>query len=427
MTVCIATSNYAPHTGGIATCYGHLATLLTAAGHNVVVLVPAYDHSGSDTVNEENGITVVRLAATYHRYYKKYVRWFPSGGLDAATWIAAGKAMHEWLLNNRQQYTIDIIETGDYGGLGVFLMDNNLPPVVITGHGTFTQLSQYNVVKEDVQTRLVRELEEAALRHADGIIAHSPANRQELETIAGKPVVLLAAPWQTGKGVKGTTGDYAIVAGGLQMIKGAAAMAEAVEKIVATHPGFQLYWIGGDTYTAPGAGKMSDYLANQFPAIWGKQFAWLNELNHEETKAKISGALLVIIPSAWEAFNYVALEAGEAGKAMVMTDKTGAAYMFTDKKDAWIVPVTRLAETITDIWEQKEKAAAIGEQAATTVEAFYNTHDAAAERISYYKTVVANNTPGKQPAAATILNRYNRPGMIFYYSIKKMIKKMIGR
>ena len=100
MTICIATSNYFPDTGGIATYSRRLATLMANAGHKAIVLTIALeatinDEDGVET--EENGIVIIKFRKSFYTHYNYYRKYFKQGSMDAPYWIAMGFAMQEWL------------------------------------------------------------------------------------------------------------------------------------------------------------------------------------------------------------------------------------------------------------------------------------------------------------------------------------------
>lgn len=433
MTICIATSNFPPQTGGIATFYGHLAALLTKEGHRVIVLMPDNNttEDKGDEVIEKNGLAIILLKKTYRNYLAEYTPYFPAGGLNAAGWIAAGLAMKDWLVQNYKAYNIDIIEASDYGGLGIFLLSKKLPPVVITGHGTFTQLCRYNEVKEDSQTELVRKLELLSLQKADVVIAHSPQNLADLEQLTKRAISFATAPWSgTEKENTTVSDDTVFVAGGLQKVKGAVAMAEAVTICAKQNENFRLYWAGGDTYTAPGATKMSEYLEKTFPVIWNKNFIWLNELSHADSMDKMARAGIVVIPSEWETFNYVALEAAVMNKAIIITSATGAAYLFRQGDNAWIVPPNdpqALAEAILHLQNDVTVRLQLGSHAAGTIKSTFTENKITEERINIYTRIIENREPATHNAKdeLSFLKKYITPGRKYFFTFKAMLKRIL--
>ncbi|MBI5371163.1 MAG: glycosyltransferase family 4 protein [Sphingobacteriales bacterium] len=433
MTICIATSNFSPQTGGIATFYDHLSATLSRQGNNVLVLTADTDCKPGmeDEIVIRNGITIILLRKNYSTLSAHYSKYFPPGSLNASYWIAAGMAMKNWLLQNHQQYGIDIVEVSDYGGLGIFLMESKLPPVVVTGHGAFIQLKQINNIKTDSHTVLVSQLEKLSFREADGVITHSPANRSDLESLAGREISFITAPWrELEQDNIITPGEDVLVAGGLQKVKGAITMTEAVREISLQNKNIKAYWAGGDTFTAPGAARMSLFLKNKYPGIWDRSLVWLQELSHNETIRKISGSGIVVIPSLWEVFSYVALEAAFLKKPIIMTSTTGASYLFKHGFDALIIPPNdpvQLAQAILYLQESPSVREKLGQNAAETVRKVFLEKNTITDRINLYNRIIKNRKQAPNPANLTIpvLKKFVTPQRRYFFLVKKILKSLL--
>lgn len=435
MTICIATSNFPPQTGGIASFYGHLSLLLHQQGHHVVILMPDENAAlnEEDEVLMKDGITKVLLRKKYSEYRNYYGSYFPPGGLNAPSWIAMGLAMKEWLQQNQQSFFIDIIEASDYGGIASFLSIPSLPPVVVTGHGSFTQLSRYNVVKNNLHSWLVLMLEKTAMQEAAAIIANSPQNKADLQNLTGRKIEFSTVPFEQLTPENNTPENGAVlVIGGLQKVKGAITTAEALRFVDRENNKIQINWVGGDTYTAPGSMKMSLYLEKTFPDSWNKKLVWLPEKTNAEVIELIAKAAIVLIPAEWETFNYVALEAASLHKAIIITNQTGASYLFTHGLDAWIIPANdpkRLADAILHLSANPELCQTLGQNAAVMVKNVFDKKAITEERIAIYRQTILNrqSETGSENKILEILEKITRPQRKLYFQLRATIKKWAGR
>jgi glycosyltransferase involved in cell wall biosynthesis len=434
MTVCIATDGFPPQVGGIATFNQHLSGLLTNAGHNVIVLYIGYEaqHNEEDDVIREGCLTRVILKKTYSTILETWKPYFRPGGFDAPNWIAIGLSMREWLFKNHQEYKIDIIEASDYGGCGIFLTDPKLPPVIITGHGSLLQYSRYNYTNKDDHFKVVRKLEELSFTHADAVIAHSPLNQHDLQALFDREILFAHIPWSPPVALseKPATKDQLLVVGGLQPVKGIYQMAEAMELLYGKRSGITLTWIGGDTFLAPGQKKMSAYLEKKYPGIWQKSFCWQNSQSYTMTQQQIAGAKLVVIPSHFETFNYVALEAAYYKKPILVTSGAGVSYLFKHGHDAWITlpgDPGALVEAILYLSENPAVAAKLGEQAHETLLKEFAPENILQERISIYEGIIQNrdNTVNKLTAGYSFIYKYKNSGRKYYYYVRQWIKKLV--
>ena len=128
------------------------------------------------------------------------------------------------------KYGIDIIEVSDYGGLGIFLTDDALPPVVLTGHGSLLQYSRYNFTRDDEHAAVIRKLEHASYTYAQAVIAHSPLDQEDLKILFNRNIDLALIPWEWPEHTPlQNTMDKMVVLGGLQPIKGIYELAGALQ------------------------------------------------------------------------------------------------------------------------------------------------------------------------------------------------------
>jgi glycosyltransferase involved in cell wall biosynthesis len=223
-----------------------------------------------------------------------------------------------------------------------------------------------------------------------------------------------------------------LIVGGLQPVKGVYEICEALEILRKKNRMYLLHWIGGDTWLAPRYGQMSAYLAGKYPEAWQHIFIWKKEMPPAETQQEIEAASLVIIPSLFETFNYVALEAAARKKALLITDNTGAAGHFTHGKNAWIIPAgdaKALAEAILYLQEQPALRKEMGEAAAGMVKQQFTSTAIAESRLKVYQKVIDNrkkNDKGLHPALQ-FLNRYHTFPRKWYYITRSILKKLSGR
>jgi glycosyltransferase involved in cell wall biosynthesis len=422
MTICIATDGFPPQAGGIATFNKHLVSLLTDAGHSVIVLYIDYEKTEEENSTDTQGLlTKVLLRKSYKIQYDNWTPYFRPGGFNAPNWIAIGMAMREWLLMNYKKYNIDIIEASDYGGAGIFLCDGNLPPVVITGHGSLLQFSEYNFNRKDDSYNVITKLEELSYQYANGIITHSLVNKTNLENKFKRDVSLSLMPWKNDTKTKtqNIIPNRLVTIGGLQPVKGAYDMAETMQILQSRSSGIKLFWIGGDTWLAPSHQKMSDYMKKKYSTVWEKTFMWNGELKYDETQQTIASSSIVIIPSIFETFNYVALEAAYLGKAIIITNMTGAASHFTHGIDAWIIPANNpaaLAEAIEHLKLNPEQELFVADKIVS-------------ERLEIYQSQIKNRVSiaSGLNKELNFLNNYHTSIRKKYYYVRSLFKKLINR
>lgn len=389
MTICIATDAFPPHQSGIATHNAYLVKLLQEAGHTVIVLTTDFRNTkGPDSIEKKEGVTVVTLRDSYKKQYAYFSNFIRSGSREAVVWLSLGMAMRGWLLENQAAFDFEIIECSDYGGLGIFCSDPALPPVVIMCHSMLSQLSQHEFYNPDENLAVIRFLETNAIRQADAVICHSHSNAAELEAVYHRKICYAPAAWITEPvQLAALPGIPFLVASRLQVCKGAIVLAEAMQLLQTTHPDIKVTWVGEDTYTAPGGWLVSKYLKKNYPAVWQKTLLWKKAIPRKELLDTLSKTEVLLIPSAWETFNYVALEAASLKKAMIITRQAGVSSLFEEGKETRLADadqVQTLADAITELKGNKDLIRTLGENAFQSLERNFSREKIITGRMEAY-------------------------------------------
>lgn len=434
MTICIATDGFYPKVGGISTFYKHLSDLLVEAGHQVLILTISDDETeacAADTVQQTETVTIVTLKTTFFSQLEHYRKYFRPGGYEAYQWMAIGQAMRYWLQANCKTQGIDVVEVSDYGGIGFFLCEPGLPPLAITAHGSLVQYANYNYTGEDEQVQLIKRMETEAFHAADVVIAHSPLNVQDLKGLTNTPVRFSTAPWkQLDEEHSADSESYFLVIGGMQIVKGAITTAKAIQIAAEKDPLIKLQWIGPDFYVAPQLEAMSSYLQRNFPAIWNQQFVWGGKQDRDSTRGTLKKAAAVIIPSDWETFNYIALEASSVEKPIIISDGAGAVYLFSHGEDALIVPAKdpqALASAMLKLKAERSHGTSMAKKAKKKINEHFQPERIVGERIAIYEELIRNPKERTQTIEqrTAFLDSYLTFYRKQFYHARSLAKKII--
>lgn len=436
MNVCIATSNYFPDTGGISTYSQRLARLLQMEGHSAYVLtidINATIDQKDSIKKDKYGVTVIHLKKSFHLHYKYFQQYFRPGGLNAPYWLAIGKAMKEWLLLNYKHLKLDIIEASAYGGFAAFLQDPELPPVLISGHGAFFQYKEYNQHKEDEQSKLVEKLEKLALVHADGIISHSPQSRNDILHFTSQPVYLATIPIIlesiSNKIIFSPKRSFALVVGNLQRLKGPEILCRALadERIKKTD--LSVIWAGTDNYNHKKEQLMSETLEAECPDIWNKKLIWENTPDYNRLYQLYKEASFIIIPTIWESYNVISIEAAFHSKPVIITNQTGSSFLFTHKKDALIIPANDekvLADAIIQLWSSPELCSTLGQAAYENIALTFTPERIISERIKIYNDCISHRKNNPTATELSFISNYTTLKRKSYFSLRKFFKKIFN-
>jgi glycosyltransferase involved in cell wall biosynthesis len=111
-----------------------------------------------------------------------------------------------------------------------------------------------------------------------------------------------------------------LVVGRLQNWKGA----EVLCKALRLAPEIEIEWVGGDTDWRTSGMKASEYLAANYPDVFGKKLHWIGRLDREKVAEKMQVAGFLVVPSLWDVFNLTVSEGMEAGLPVICSKAAGA-------------------------------------------------------------------------------------------------------
>jgi glycosyltransferase involved in cell wall biosynthesis len=111
-----------------------------------------------------------------------------------------------------------------------------------------------------------------------------------------------------------------LVVGRLQNYKGADLLCKALRLV----PGIEMEWVGGDTDWGQSGIKANEYLAANYPDVFGKRLRWLGQLDRAEVSEKMKAAAFLVAPSFLDVFNLTVAEGMEAGLPVVCSRAAGA-------------------------------------------------------------------------------------------------------
>jgi glycosyltransferase involved in cell wall biosynthesis len=246
-----------------------------------------------------------------------------------------------------------------------------------------------------------------------------------------RDIELATIPWcfdiPTNKSVKNN--EKIVTIGGLQPIKGIYDALDAMEILYKKgKSNITLNWIGNDTHLAPNHQKMSEYLKNKYIHCWAKNFIWKGELPYNEAQKLLSESNIVLIPAYFETFNYIALEAASLKKPIIITKGTGASFLFTHQKNAWIVeqnsPIL-IAKAIIQLYSNPDLCKKLGENAYQLMNTKFLSEIIINERLDIYNKAIHLRKNIDTDNSFLILKKYKTNGRKLYFSLRKKIKKIV--
>ncbi|MEZ0342530.1 glycosyltransferase family 4 protein [Mycobacterium sp. pV006] len=369
--------------GGLGRHVHHLATELAAAGHDVVVLsrrptgTDPMSHPTSDEIGE--GVRVIAAAEDPHEF---------TFGTDMMAWtlamghamIRAGLGLHDW--------RPDVVHAHDWlvAHPAVTLAEYFDVPLVSTIHAT--EAGRHSGWVAGPVSRQVHALESWLIRDSDSLITCSASMRDEITTLFGPELSEISvirngidthgwpfAPRRTHAGP-----PELLYFGRLEYEKGVHDAIAALARIRRSHP--------GTTLTVAGDGTQLQFLQDQARKHRVlKATKFIGRLEHSELLELLHRADAAVLPSLYEPFGIVALEAAATGLPLVTSSAGGLGEAVIDGETGLshapgdVAGLTAAVRAVLDAPEAAQQRAVAARERLT---AEFAWHTVAAETAQVY-------------------------------------------
>ena len=311
--------------GGLGRHVHHLSTALAAAGHDVVVLsrrpsgTDPSTHPSSDEISE--GVRVIAAAHDPHEF---------TFSNDMMAWtLAMGHAMIRVGLTvkkprTERRWRPDVVHAHDWlvAHPAIALAQFYDVPIVSTIHAT--EAGRHSGWVSGALSRQVHAVESWLVRESDSLITCSASMVDEITELFGPGLAetsvirngIDAARWPFAARRPRTGPAELLYLGRLEYEKGVHDVTAALPRIRRTHP--------GTTLTIAGEGTQQDWLVEQARKHRVlKAIRFVGHLDHAELLAVLHRADAAVLPSHYEPFGLVALEAAAAGTPLVTSNIGG--------------------------------------------------------------------------------------------------------
>lgn len=305
--------------GGLGRHVHHLATELAMAGHDVVVLsrrptaTDPHTHPTTDDVVE--GVRVIAAAEDPHDF---------TFGTDMMAWtLAMGHAMIRAGLG-LTDWRPDVVHAHDWlvAHPAVALAQFFDVPLISTIHAT--EAGRHSGWVSGTVSRQVHALESWLVRESDSLITCSASMRDEISELFGPELAEISVirngidtdGWPFAPRHRHSGPAQLLYLGRLEYEKGVHDAIAALPRIRRTHP--------GTTLTIAGDGTQLDFLkeqARRHRVLKATEF--VGHVNHSQLLELLHRADAAVLPSHYEPFGIVALEAAAAGAPLVTSNAGG--------------------------------------------------------------------------------------------------------
>src|SRR6201991_1851440 len=310
--------------GGLGRHVYQLATALAAAGHEGVVLsrrpsgTDPSTHPSTDEISE--GVRVIAAAQDPHEF---------DFGADMMAWtLAMGHAMVRAGLaiktRGNRPWRPDVVHAHDWlvAHPAIALAEYFDVPLVSTVHAT--EAGRHSGWVSGAISRQVHAVESWLVRESDSLITCSASMADEITELFGPGLAEIsvicngidAARWPFAERRPRSGPAELLYLGRLEYEKGVHELIAALPRIRRTHP--------GATLTIAGEGTQLGWLVEQARKHRVlKAIRFVGHLGHAELLAVLHRADAAVLPSHYEPFGIVALEAAAAGTPLVTSNIGG--------------------------------------------------------------------------------------------------------
>src|SRR6516162_4603409 len=338
MHIALVTREYPPDTvwGGIGSFYHYFAVSLAAAGHSVEV----FCQSISDERSVMTEGVLVHHVLGWHDGTRPGVPEPMAGNADLGVFaFGLASAMLDAVQRRHAMLPFDIIEGHEHLGINA-LINNAKPPgakTVTRYHTAYSSLVSRQLV-DWPESAVIRSLERQSVHLADLRIAISQfiseVNEQDFAAPPAEALILNLAGNSSAEGLIADTAareELILFVGRLVLNhKRPDLVIQAFAALAERFPTWRLELAGPDM-DLPHGGTVSQYCLRMLPPALAGRVHYHGAQPPAEVQALYRRAKILVVPSSFESFGMVAIEAMRAGCIPLVADRTALVDLVGDK------------------------------------------------------------------------------------------------
>ena len=376
--------------GGLGRHVHHLAVELAAAGHEVVVL--SRRPSGTDSVTHPthsyiaDGVLVVAVAedSPHFVFGEDMLPWtLAMGHAMVRAGIALGKP------GVGEGWQPDVVHAHDWlvAHPAIALAEFYDVPLVSTLHAT--EAGRHSGWVSGRINKQVHSVEWWLANESDAVITCSSSMKDEVSRLYGSklaPITVIrngidVTTWHFRKREPRSGPARLLYVGRLEYEKGIQDAIAALPRIRRSHP--------GTTLTIAGEGTQFEWLAELARTYRvARSVQFLGSLGHNELLGWLHGADAIVLPSRYEPFGIIALEAAAAGTPLVVSTAGGLGEAVVDGVTGLSFEpgdVAGLTSAVRETLDDPVAAQLRAEAARDRLTADFDWHVVAAETTQVYQ------------------------------------------
>lgn len=400
MRVLLVSWEYPPVVvGGLGRHVHHLAEELAAAGQEVTVLTrrpPGTDAVTHPTADEVvNGVRVVAVAEDPLEF---------DFGTDMMAWTQAfNHSLVRAGLTLLREWTPDLVHAHDWlvAHAAIALSEFADVPLVTTFHAT--EAGRHSGWVAGPVNRQVHSVEWWLARESDEIITCSASMQAEVDALFGPGLPQISVipngidtdGWPFAPRLHRDGPSELLFAGRLEYEKGVQDLLAALPRIRRSHPGTVL--------TVAGVGTQADRLAELARRHRvARSVRFVGALDRDELVAAMHRADAVVLPSRYEPFGIIALEAAATGIPLIVSRVGGLAEAVRDGETGLTFAPADVAGLATAVRRTLDDPAAAAQRAEAAADGLseFTWPEVARRTVEIYRG--AKRAP-RQPLARPVI------------------------
>lgn len=338
MNICILCENFFKDCGGIETFAREFAIALSQRGHRVQIIAKDVGGYYRDFAAPGVNIHAIPLKETPFPGYWKIDEFFPLDDLRFS--YAAAKKVDE--LNRHDP--VDIVEAMDYFRQGIWFAIHKKIPLFLRLHGWMfnRQDGRVNPIKQlNTREKFLWRFQQKCIQSADGVAAVSTDFgdfAREVWHFDNKPIQVIhnavESTLYTGGNPQAQREQAVIFAARLAKIKGIKVLADSAAEMLKEFPDLKFYFAGKNVHWAEEGITAKEYLTQKIPA---RNLVILGELRAQDVMPYYQKCQVCVLPSLYEPFGIMALEAMACGCALVASASGGLKDIVNNGEDGLLV------------------------------------------------------------------------------------------
>jgi glycosyltransferase involved in cell wall biosynthesis len=394
--------------GGIGAYVANIARLMAERGETVHVIGERWEGASLERETSHKGRLIVHRIGADDALQPHWRNFASCTASELASfkqtafpnqWFSWHAAfLIEWLIEHEN---IDVIEGQEWEApLYYFLLRRALgigpqrhPPCIVHLHSTTEFIRRFNgAFTTPGPYVLMKRMEEYCIRAADALLCPSQyfarqcADRYEIpvEQIKVIRLPLGSVPLVEREHNVWARGSICFV-GRLEPRKGVVEWIEAATRISQEHSEVEFDIVGADIW------GLQRSLVGRIPRASRSRFRFHGAKTQAEIPGLLAGARAAVVPSRWENFPNVCIEAMGAGLPVIATRLGGMVELVEDGRTGWLTPDTGVAGMVDGLADALRRClaaspaqrASMGRAAAEAVRQVCNNERTVEEQIAF--------------------------------------------